>query len=308
MKRNGLIKIALTVILFIVLLVRLDLHELMITFLGLDLRYLLISLVLVPTLYVIRTYRWNVLLSSLGIEKTFRGLFKALLVGVFYGLITPGKVGELARAYYLDEKKSLTISTILMEKLVDVIVLSVLSAITIIFFFYNYAMFSYIIFASASASILGIWLLTNKSFLAFITKPLNIGCDDMERHIDSFAKLRNDRCAMSKTVILAFLYYSVNYICAILILLSLGADTFLFVTLPLVILIGNVPITISGLGMRESVGVICFVLLGGSGVQGFLFSLLLFIITTLIPGIIGYALIMSQKNVIPRNLIQDVMK
>ena len=130
----------------------------------------------------------------------------------------------------------------------------------------------------------------------------------MDRHIDSFAKLRNDRRAMSKTVILAFLYYSINYIFAILILLSLGANTFLFVTLPLVILIGNVPITISGLGMRESVGVICFVLLGGSGVQGFLFSLLLFIIITLIPGIIGYALIMSQKNMIPRNLIQDVMK
>jgi hypothetical protein len=62
--------------------------------------------------------------------------------------------------------------------------------------------------------------------------------------------------------------------------------------LPIVVLMGNIPITISGLGLRESIGSLCFVLLGESAANGFVFSLLLFIFITVIPAIFGYVIIM----------------
>jgi len=301
MRRDGLIKIALTALFFIVLFSRLDLHELWSTLLSLNLKYLILSMFFVPILYIIRTYRWGVLLKSVGIEKIFVNLFKVLLIGVFYGLITPGKVGELSRAYYLDEKKSVTISTILMEKLIDVFVLALLSIITLIIFFHNNPILTYVILISAFAAILSTWLFANKRFLSLVTKLFKIKYEDVEIFTDSFSRLRKNRSAMSKTTFLAFLYYLVHYILAILMLYSMGANPFAVVTLPLIILMGNVPITISGLGMRESIGAICFVLLGESGAQGFLFSLLLFFTITLIPGIFGYLLTIKDKTMFAGN-------
>ena len=296
MKTYILIKIAVTFLFFIVLIKMIDVNELSDTFRSLNIYYLILSGFCVPVLYTIRTYRWNVLLKSVGINKSFAELFKVLLIGVFYGLITPGRVGELARAYYLNERKSVTISTILMEKLVDVFVLAFLSIITLMFFFHKYSILNYIILAGGLASVLSVWLFANRKFIAILAKPLRIKIEDVEKHIDSFLKLRKDRGAMSKTTFLAFLYYLVGYIMAILILDSLGTNTLAVVTLPLIVLMGNVPITVSGLGVRESIGVACFVLLGESGAQGLLFSLLLFITITLIPGIFGYLLTIFDKS------------
>jgi len=262
----------------------------------------------VPILYIIRTYRWGVLLKSLGIDKSFVNLFRVLLIGVFYGLITPGRVGELVRAYYLDEKKSVTISTILMEKLVDIFILSLLSIITVISFFNKYPLFNYMILISALVAILSTWILVNKKIIFILAKRFNIKYEDVEMHADSFSNLCKDRRAMSKTTLLALAYYLVNYILAILTLYSLGANAFIVVTLPLIILMGNIPITISGLGMRESIGAICFVLMGGSEAEGVLFSLLLFFNITLIPGVLGYLLTVLDEGVFGGNTAMDVIK
>lgn len=296
MKTEILIKISVTFLFFIALIKMINVNELSDTFRSMNIYYLIPSAFCVPVLFIIRTCRWNVLLKSAGINKSFVELFKVLLIGVFYGLITPGRVGELARAYYLNERKSVTISTILMEKLVDVFVLSFLSIITLIFFFHKYYILNYIILAAGLASILSIWLFASRKFIAVLAMSFRIKIEDAEKHIDSFLKLRKDRSAMSKITLLAFLYYLVSYIMAIWILDSLSVNTLAVVTLPLIVLMGNVPITVSGLGVRESIGFACFVCLGESGAQGLLFSLLLFITITLIPGIFGYLLTIFDKN------------
>jgi glycosyltransferase 2 family protein len=211
MKRDSLIKAGLTTILVVILFSKINIHELLDAFLSLDVYYLILSLFFVPILYIIRTYRWSVLLKSVEIDKSFVDLGRVLLIGVFYGLITPGKVGELARAYYLNEKKSVTISTIIMEKLVDILILALLSIITIISFFYKYTIFNYIILISVLAAILGTWLLANKKIISILARPFNIKYEDVEVHTNSFSKLCKDRKAMSKTTLLGLMYYSQLY-------------------------------------------------------------------------------------------------
>ena len=99
---------------------------------------------------------------------------------------------------------------------------------------------------------------------------------------------------MSKTVLSTVWYYTLSYVIGYLILLSLNIDTFAVITLPIIVLIGNMPITISGLGLRESVAALCFVLLGIDGMYGFSFSLIQFGIITLIPGLVGYGLFIKS--------------
>jgi uncharacterized membrane protein YbhN (UPF0104 family) len=101
------------------------------------------------------------------------------------------------------------------------------------------------------------------------------------------------RPLMGGVLLITASYYAINYIIGYFILLALNVDVIAVITIPIIILIGNVPITISGLGLRESVGAVCFTLLGGEGTYGFSFSLILFGIITLIPGLAGYILAMK---------------
>jgi hypothetical protein len=103
------LKIFLTLALLGVLFLKVDFFEIIQIFLSLNIFYLIGALFLVLVLYMIRTLRWNLFLRSFSITLPFLQSFKILLIGTFYGLVTPGKIGEVGRAYHMDEKKVLTV-------------------------------------------------------------------------------------------------------------------------------------------------------------------------------------------------------
>lgn len=296
MRKETLLKAGLTLLLFVVLFVKINLFEVIGILSSIRLSYLVIAIFFVPILYIIRTYKWSILLNSIKIKKPFVNLFRILIIGVFYGLVTPGKVGEIGRAYHLDEKQSVTIPTILMEKIIDVFILVMLSLLTVIFFFNDYPTFQYIFLILIISLILAIALLSNKKFILLLSKPFKIERENIDIYIDKFSKLIKDKVALSKATLLTICYYLIAYILAFFLLLSLGVNTLAVITLPLIILTGNVPITISGLGLRESVGTICFILLGEDGAYGFSFSILLFLTITLLPGVFGYFLVITAGS------------
>ena len=295
-RKEALLKIGLTILLFIVLFVKINPSEIIGILFSLHLSYFVIAIFFVPILYLIRTYKWSILLDSIKIKTPFVNLFKVLIIGVFYGLVTPGKVGEIVRAYYLDEKKSVTIPTILMEKIIDIFILVILSILTVILFFTDYSAFWYILIILILSLILAILLLTNKKIILLLSKPFKIEEENIDIYIDIFSKLIKDKGAMSKATILTICYYLTAYILAFFLLLSLDVNTWVVTTLPLIVLMGNIPITISGLGLRESIATICFMLLGEKGAYGFSFSILLFFTITLLPGIFGYFFVISARN------------
>lgn len=296
MRKGTLIKAGLTILLFIVLFLKLDLSDVIDILSSLRLSYFVIALLFVPILYIIRTYKWGILLASIKIKKPFGNLFEIVLMGVFYGLLTPGKVGEIGRAYHLNEKKSETIPTILMEKIIDIFILVILSLLTVILFFYDYSAFWYILLSLIVLLILAILLLSNKKFILLISKPFKIEGESVDIYINKFSILINDKRAMSKVTLLTICFYLIDYVVAFFLLLSLDVNTSAVITLPLVILMGNIPITISGLGLRESVATILFILLGEEGAYGFSFSILLFFTTTLLPGVFGYFLAITTRS------------
>jgi uncharacterized protein (TIRG00374 family) len=193
MRKGTLIKTGLTILLFIVLFLKLDLFEVIGILSSLRLSYFVIALFFVPILYIIRTYKWNFLLSSIKIKKPFGKLFKIVLMGVFYGLLTPGRVGEIGRVYHLEEKKSETMPTILMEKIVDIFILVLLSLLTVILFFDDCSAFWYILLSLIVLLILAILLLSNKKFLLLLSKPFNIEEESIDIYINKFSKLINDK-------------------------------------------------------------------------------------------------------------------
>ncbi len=288
MKVSTALKLGLTALLFLILFTRVRPSEIFNTFESLNIPYLIPALLTVLVLFLTRTYKWGILLRSTGITKRFSELFKVLIIGVFYGAITPGKVGELGRAYHLKENRTTVLSTVLVEKITDVLALVVLGAVTIALFFNNQSTMPYLIAVCVIVVLCCTATLVSRRCLLLVARFFKIGAE----HVDTFVTNCRNQLTNPKilpvVILSTFGYYGIAYLLGYFLLLALNADVSAVIALPLIVLMGNIPVTISGLGLRESVGSYCFLQLGETAANGFAFSLLLFLTMVLIPGLFGY--------------------
>ena len=66
---------------------------------------------------------WQSLLERAGlVMRTWRS-YCLTLVGTFYGLFTPGRVGEFARVLHLDAPRSRTLPSVVWDRVADVVLL-----------------------------------------------------------------------------------------------------------------------------------------------------------------------------------------
>lgn len=294
MNRNVLLKLALSLLLCLVLLLKIDALEVAKVILSLNHSYFAIALLVVPILYAIRTYRWQIMLESLGFNIDFLKLLKIIIIGVFYGLATPGKVGEFARILHIKGEKSELASTIMLEKIYDISILLILSIITITFYFRNQEQLKYVVLNMAVLIPVFFLMLMNSRFIRYISNILRLDLKYIDNYLEALNKIFKDRNLMFRVFSASFLYYIFVYIMSFFILCSLGIDYKAVLIVPLIVLMGNIPITIAGIGLRESIGTICFVGLGESAVHGLSFSVIIFIAITVIPSLFGYLLSISS--------------
>ncbi len=87
--------------------------------------YLIPSILIIISTYILRVYRWQILLLPMqNIKKS--ALFGPVMVG-FMGNVLPGRAGEFIRAYLLKQRSSISFSgafaTIVVERLFDLIMM-----------------------------------------------------------------------------------------------------------------------------------------------------------------------------------------
>lgn len=111
--------------------------------------------------YVFRYFKWEYFLRVLKIRLPFRTSFLVFLSGLSMA-ITPGKVGEIIKSYYLKKIEGIEVSRTVMivfsERLTDVLGLSVLSLLGLASFFEQ----AYFLVGLLIAIFAGIFVLTNE--------------------------------------------------------------------------------------------------------------------------------------------------
>ena len=87
----------------------------------------------IPMVYL-KSYRWKKILSNQGIYITSHKSFSYYISSLYLGFITPGRVGEISRLYYL--KKDYTkknygelLSSVVLDRLFDLYLLVILTII-----------------------------------------------------------------------------------------------------------------------------------------------------------------------------------
>ncbi|MBP2134442.1 uncharacterized protein (TIRG00374 family) [Methanomicrobium sp. W14] len=104
-----------------------------------NLGFILLSCLAILFSFFIRTWRWDIILKSAGYTHSRDILFRCIMFGWFLNYLIPARLGEIARAAALkinsDTPLGMTLSTIVIERILDVITLILFLEISSAFFY-----------------------------------------------------------------------------------------------------------------------------------------------------------------------------
>src|SRR3989344_5261953 len=168
---------AIGIILFIYIISKIDLAAVAQNFLNIDLRFLALAFVLTIPSLLIKTLKWKQLVNPFNVELSMKEGVSAWLAGFFIGLITPGRVGDLARAFYLKEKMEIgkALTTVVIDRVLDIFVLMALSVLGVFFIITNFHIdgkIIQIIFGTFVLVIIAAIVFFQKKYASALLKPL----------------------------------------------------------------------------------------------------------------------------------------
>ena len=284
---NWLFRLVATAVLLAVIVWRSEPQRIASSFGKLGLGEVLVALVLTIPFLFLKVLRWQLILRNAGSEVDFSTAAVSLVAGMGLALITPARLGEIARIAYLPDPRKLRLSAlVLLDEFFDVLVL--------------------LLMAVAGAWKLlgpvpgGLFAVVSIAGLIFTYRPdlFNRPLKMVERRFplggrtaEVISSLESLGPAATSTYILITGAAFVIVILQFGIILHgpephLGLDA-AALTFPIVILTNVVPITIAGLGIREGTSVLLLsyyhVPAAVAGVAAFM----MFFVNTAVPGFVG---------------------
>ena len=288
------------VILFIYILWKIGIGNIVETISRVNVLFLIISfLIFIPRIFI-STYKWQLISKKQGINLNLIHMLKINLIGLFYGTITPLWIGDAIRIFYVKEasKKSWgkCIANYTLDQLIEffsLYILAIIGSILLIQVFPTLSITLIIIFIL----ILSISLVLKngkigKKFFNFIYRTIlpEKMKDKVETYSNEFYKdmpsLKFLLIPLAIEIFSYSLFFLQIYIVAIALHVNAPLYSFIFIY-PIASLIGQIPITISGFGTREGALINLFKIFGVGSTQIVTVSLTSYIITFLIPVIIG---------------------
>jgi uncharacterized membrane protein YbhN (UPF0104 family) len=255
-----IIKFAISFALLYIVLSKTGIGQVFSTLKDMSLPIFISAILLYILAQLISTLRWKLLLPGmLGVRK----LFSLYMIGAFFNTILPGVIGgDAVKGFYLYKaigRGSLTLASIFMDRYIGFVVLIAICAIAFPFG-YKYLQGSHIE-----------WLLPFV-VLSFIIASLLIFGLRLGKRIkilsgfyDYFHSYRNQKKVIIKTTLLSVLIQLSGIFAVYILAIGIGQHIpFLacLIFLPLIILFTTLPISISGLGVREGAFVLFFGLIG----------------------------------------------
>ncbi|MEW6110218.1 MAG: lysylphosphatidylglycerol synthase transmembrane domain-containing protein [Nitrospirota bacterium] len=206
------------------------------------------------------SFRWKMLLPE---RFRVRRLFSLYMIGAFFSTFLPGLIGgDVVKAYYLNKdakKLSLTLASIFMDRYMGYLSLMIIgiSALPFVSDYFGGSPYKWVMPLIFIAFVTG-------SFLFFglkIGKRLSV----ISEFYDYFSLLWTRKEIIIKTLLTSLVIQFLNFSKVIILAAGVGADIPLllfFVFLPIIITITTLPISISGLGLREGSFVLLLGLIG----------------------------------------------
>jgi uncharacterized protein (TIRG00374 family) len=262
--------------------------------------FLLLSIASLIPMILLINFEWQLILKKHKIYVSYKYSLKNIFIGYFYGFITPGGFGGYTRALYLRDKSKAP----LQKCIVDILLFNAIDYLA----FLSLGLIGGIILSEIAPEIFPVILLlflivifisvvlirkkTGKRvfqkilsvrFLASIKQKWG---DKVETIYDELPRGRHLLIPYLLSLIGWMFWFTVLYLISPL--FSIHVSYFYFIAVVATAnVVASIPISIYGLGTREAALITLFSLFGMVQENVIVFSLFWFVLSWLIPGVIG---------------------
>jgi len=293
--------------LFIYILIKLDMSNLLSEIRQADPFFLIISIFFVPLALTTQTLKWLVIARKQKIKIPFIEAFKINLISNFYGFITPSKLGTAIRAEYLKKyTKNIGkgVSNFTLDKVLDLISIFFIAILFSMIFkdkfpFLPLNFFVIIFLIIILLTLIFIKKERSKAILKIFYNLLvpNRMKEKIKITFHSFYEDMPKKRYFILFFIINVTNWVILYLVTFLIGKSLGIDlpfVYFLAILPIGTAISLIPITINGLGTREAILITLFGMFGINAEKVFSMSILSVLVTGIIPAIIASFFILKK--------------
>ena len=278
-----ILRILLTLIILVLVFMRVDIDRIGEAFQSIRVTPFMFAVLLVPVNLLMQMYRWYFILKTADAYTSPKDAFKSILVGLTFGLITPGRIGEVGRSLYIPSSNAIEIvGLVILEKIFSFFTVLITSALGIIVWGHEIA---------------GVIVFVCVLFVAFQLNAIRSILSRISFLLPSGKKVAElwsrwsyfDRKKIVSLFVISICFFLIVYIQFYILVSSFqGIEvTPALISIPLIIAINSIPITVAGLGLREGASVFFFSKFGVAEAAALNGALLLFAIDLLIPGLIG---------------------
>jgi len=303
----GLAKLVVSAALIVYLFSIVDFSEALTRYKSIHPGFLLAALALLVTQVAISALKWKLILRSDGLDTPYLALLKAYYIGNFLSLFLPSSFGgDIYRVYALSSKnRSLgkTTSSVLFDR------------VTGLFALLTIALFAYVslpggpydlaLIAIYGAGILSFFTLTTQRAVDTLRNSRFKMVSKASVLLASFRAYRMDITTLCTVLAISLLFQFtvvvINKIYAMA--LSIGiAFSELLVIVPLVYLTEVLPISINGIGVRDSAFVFFYATMGYTKEEGLAVALLV-LAMRYVSGLVGGVVLLGsviRQHFVPR--------
>ena len=272
--------------LFVIILAKLDIAAIVSMTARAHSAYLLCAVGLFPVFIGLKALRWQYLMKMQGIHYRLKDSLLAYFSGIYLGVITPGRFGEFLKAVYVSNERKIglarSVSSVVFDRLMDLFVLAAVACLGMVVFSGSPTL--------VSLSVLTVSMVMAAAALAFshrIGSWLITACDDVlispemaERvrgHLGDFyegiRELRQSQLVVPLLLSLAGIgtFYSLCYIIAVSLSINIS-PLYLACCISIASIASLLPISISGIGIRDLILIGLFGSIGLSAETALSFS------------------------------------
>lgn len=295
------------ILIFLYLLATIDLGQVTTMLLAANPFYFGAAVGLTFLIIMLKAFKWQLIFNTYHLSLPFRRFLPPWIIGLSLSMITPGKVGDFAKATYLSDKAPLGkgITSVMADRIIDLLTLFILTIIGLSYFATTYAqntsllLTTYLLFA---IFIIAVLLLSKQRIASLILRPFYIRFlpQKMKEKVRSvysdfysgIGVILGRKRIIITVSILTFIVWLSNTLVLYLLALSLGFQIpyeFLLIVFPIITLLEALPISFSGVGTRDAAMVFffSFIALGAEVSVG---VSLLFLFTSYVFVFIGFIL------------------
>jgi len=266
---------------------------------NVNLKYFLIAVLLSIPLLICKVWCWQSLLKGQNIQYTMKNCFLMYGSGIFFSFLTPGKLGDFIKVYYIKKDGVPVIESLpsaLIDRFLDILTLGLLSYFGLIYFHKLFPQELIVIILLSTLIIIYalLFIFRNhiiKNTLKYILSLILPVKYQQQTHALINNLMNYPKNYLLVALLITLLSWIIYFVQMQFLVASLNIPhislSFMIFSVSLAGIISIIPISISGLGTRDLVLIYLFGLLLINKESAILFSFSIFLMTVAIT-ILGF--------------------